>query len=210
MEQKTVAELKQMCRDRGLKLEHKGHKFNKKELIANIKSFDMEKETEEVEQVEVNETVKEEIKKNAPHTPDINLKEISKKEVVDLTREIIDKYTTQEERCVNVENKAYDIGDFIVYIRYVTTKSGKLIKKVGTAKISDVLADNEGWVTAFICETPVGEKVEIDVDDVLYIRNASEVKYPHDIGDLLFKQRMEYKGYKERLAKKYGDNNKAD
>ena len=43
LETKKVAELKQMSRERGLKLESKGHKFTKSELIEKIEVHQSEK-----------------------------------------------------------------------------------------------------------------------------------------------------------------------
>lgn len=182
-ESMKVAELKEESRKRGLTLEHKGHKFTKAELIERLLADDDAKESAPIEVKEQNTEVVE-----AEQSETEKVDPIPDRIVFATTLEEIEKkYSTRKPQ--KIYDNELKPGCFVVYMRYIETRSGILIKKLGTAKVVGVNRKKE----IVRVETPVGDLKEIGFYDLLYIRSVNELRYPRDINEMLWKQRTEYK-----------------
>lgn len=195
-EEMKVAELKQESRNRGLTLEIKGHKFTKQELIDRLNAYE-------------NESIVE--KQPAPSNEDneawVETKGFETEEVKTSTEETEErKFATLEEIEMKYgsrkEQRIYDnvlqVGCMICYVRFIETKHGKLLKKLGTAKVVGVNRKKE----LVRVQTPVGEEKELTFDGLIFIRDANVRTYPKDINSVLYAQRQAVKEYKERTGQK--------
>lgn len=201
-EEMKVAELKQESRNRGLTLESKGHKFTKRELIDRLNAYE-------------NEVVE---KQPAPSNEDdeawVETKSETKVEKLVETKEIKTSTEETEERKFATleeiemkygsrkEQRIYDnvlqVGCMICYVRFIETKHGKLLKKLGTAKVVGVNRKKE----LVRVQTPVGEEKELTFDELVFIRDVNVRTYPKDINSVLYAQRQAVKEYKERTGQK--------
>lgn len=195
-EEMKVAELKQESRNRGLTLESKGHKFTKQELIDRLNAYE-------------NESIVE--KQPAPSNEDneawAETKGFETEEVKTSTEETEErKFATLEEIEMKYgsrkEQRIYDnvlqVGCMICYVRFIETKHGKLLKKLGTAKVVGVNRRKE----LVRVQTPVGEEKELTFDELVFIRDVNVRTYPKDINSVLYAQRQAVKEYKERTGHK--------
>lgn len=200
LEAMKVAELKQMCRERKMPLESKGHKFNKGELIDRLMWYEDDKKIEESAEPLKQEVETEEEKWDAPVLQEH--KEIEKpkqeKKVVQHEEnrlyplpfaktldEIIDKYSRPKHESV-FEN-ALKVGSFVVFIHYVEAKDGNVYRKLRTAKVTAVNRKKKlVRAESFFCNT-----FELPFEELLFIREADGF-YPMDINKYLKKQRTEY------------------
>lgn len=207
LEAMKVAELKQMCRERKMPLESKGHKFNKGELIDRLMWYeddkkDIDKKIEEAEVVgsEKQEDEVEEEKWDAPVLQEHKEIEKPKQEkkfvqheenrlyplpFAKTLDEIIDKYSRPKHESV-FEN-ALKVGSFVVFIHYVEAKDGNVYRKLRTAKVTAVNRKKK-LVRA---ESFFGNTFELPFEELLFIREAGGF-YPMDINKYLKKQRTEY------------------
>lgn len=202
-EEMKVAELKQESRNRGLTLESKGHKFTKQELIDRLNAYENESIVEKqpepsIEDDEAWVETKKETKVEEPVvTEDVktNTEETEKREVATL-EEIEMKYGSRKEQ--RIYDNVLQVGCMICYVRFIETKHGKLLKKLGTAKVVGVNRKRE----LVRVQTPVGEEKELTFDELVFIRDINVRTYPKDINSVLYAQRQAVKEYKERTAKK--------
>lgn len=216
-EEMKVAELKQESRNRGLTLESKGHKFTKHELIERLNDY--ENETDEA-WIETKSKTKGE-KQPAPSNEDneawvetkgfetetfeeepvkteevkTSTEETEKREFATL-EEIEMKYGSRKEQ--RIYDNVLQVGCMICYVRFIETKHGKLLKKLGTAKVVGVNRRKE----LVRVQTPVGEEKELTFDELIFIRDVNVRTYPKDINSVLYAQRQAVKEYKERTGKK--------
>lgn len=191
-EEMKVAELKQESRNRGLTLESKGHKFTKQELIDRLNAYE-------------NESVE---KQPKPNNEDEEAWVETKTEVVKTSTEETEerKFATLEEIEMKYgsrkEQRIYDnvlqVGCMICYVRFIETKHGQLLKKLGSAKVVGVNRKKE----LVRVQTPVGEEKELTFDELVFIRDVNVRTYPKDINSVLYAQRQAVKEYKERTGKK--------
>lgn len=211
-EEMKVAELKQESRNRGLTLESKGHKFTKWELIDRLNAY--ENETDEA-WIETKSKIKVE-KQPAPSNEDdeswvetkgFETEALETEEVKTSTEETEErKFATLEEIEMKYgsrkEQRIYDnvlqVGCMICYVRFIETKHGQLLKKLGTAKVVGVNRRKE----LVRVQTPVGEEKELTFDELVFIRDVNVRTYPKDINSVLYAQRQAVKEYKERTGKK--------
>lgn len=199
-EEMKVAELKQESRNRGLTLEIKGHKFTRQELIDRLNAYEnesiVEKQPEpsadEDEEAWVETKVETKVEEKPVKT---NTEEIEKREVATL-EEIEMKYGSRKEQ--RIYDNVLQVGCMICYVRFIETKHGKLLKKLGTAKVVGVNRKRE----LVRVQTPVGEEKELTFDELVFIRDINVRTYPKDINSVLYSQRQAVKEYKERTAKK--------
>ena len=218
LESMKVAELKEESRSLGLTLESKGHKFNKQELIERILQAqdvqsDINKAIEEAgqempvvdgEEQEwdaplLEEKKLEEPEKEEKETKDKNKTENKKQENKELLAKIEEKYTGRKSK--RIYDNDLVVGSFVVYIRYIETKTGMYLKKLGTAKVIGVNRKKE----LVRVQSPVGAEFVLSFDALLFIRGLKrEQRYPSDIYELLRRQREEVKEYRERVTQKYG------
>lgn len=199
-EEMKVAELKQESRNRGLTLESKGHKLTKQELIDRLNAYE-------------NESVEKQPKPNNEddeawvETKGFETETLETEEVKTSTEETEErKFATLEEIEMKYgsrkEQRIYDnvlqVGCMICYVRFIETKHGKLLKKLGTAKVVGVNRRKE----LVRVQTPVGEEKELTFDELVFIRDVNVRTYPKDINSVLYAQRQAVKEYKERTGKK--------
>ena len=155
LENMKVLELKEESRKLGLTLESKGHKFNKHELVERILQAqdvqsDINKAIEEAGQ-EVPVVDGEEQEWDAPLLEEQKLDvEQKEREVETEHKQEETKQMTNKELLAKIEEKytgrknqyIYDIdlvvGSFVVFVRYIETKTGMFLKKLGTAKVIGV------------------------------------------------------------------------
>lgn len=209
-EEMKVAELKQESRNRGLTLESKGHKFTKQELIDRLNAY--ENEVNEFDEAWIETKSKTKVEKQpAPSNKDneawVETKGFETEEVKTGTEETEErKFATLEEIEMKYgsrkEQRIYDnvlqVGCMICYVRFIETKHGKLLKKLGTAKVVGVNRKKE----LVRVQTPVGEEKELTFDELIFIRDVNVRTYPKDINSVLYAQRQAVKEYKERTEHK--------
>lgn len=202
-EEMKVSELKQESRNRGLTLESKGHKFTKQELIERLNAYENESIVEKQPEPSIEddeawvETKTETKAEESVETEEIktNTEEAEKREVATL-EEIEMKYGSRKEQ--RIYDNVLQVGCMICYVRFIETKHGKLLKKLGTAKVVGVNRKRE----LVRVQTPVGEEKELTFDELVFIRDINVRTYPKDINSVLYAQRQAVKEYKERTAKK--------
>lgn len=211
-EEMKVAELKQESRNRGLTLESKGHKFTKQELIDRLNAYENETDEAWIEvksktKVENQTAPSNEDDKALVETQGFETETLETEEVKTSTEEIEErKFATLEEIEMKYgsrkEQRIYDnvlqVGCMICYVRFIETKHGKLLKKLGTAKVVGVNRRKE----LVRVQTPVGEEKELTFDELVFIRDVNVRTYPKDINSVLYAQRQAVKEYKERTGQK--------
>lgn len=221
LETMKVSELKEESRKLGLTLESKGHKFNKQELVERILQAqdvqnDINKAIEEAGQ-KMPVVDGEEQEWDAPllesnTEEEQNKVETEKKEKQETVEETRKETKPLKQMIVEVEEKyskrksqwIYDVdlvvGAFVVYMRYIETKTGMYIKKVGTAKVIGVNRKKE----LVRVQSPVGEEFVLSFEALLFIRGTKrEQRYPRDIYRVLRAQREEVREHREKAAQKY-------
>lgn len=208
-EEMKVAELKQESRNRGLTLESKGHKFTKHELIDRLNAYE-----NNVAQEQPNPSNDDNEAWVETYRLVSRKKEADKTAVVEETKEVKTSIDETEERKIATleeiemkygsrkEQRIYDnvlqVGCMICYVRFIETKHGKLLKKLGTAKVVGVNRRKE----LVRIQTPVGEEKELTFDELIFIRDVNVRTYPKDINSVLYAQRQVVKEYKERTGQK--------
>lgn len=211
-EEMKVAELKQQSRNRGLTLESKGHKFTKQELIDRLNAYENETdeawiETKSKTKVEKQPALSNEDDESWVETKGFETEALETEEVKTSTEETEEKkFVTLEEIEMKYgsrkEQRIYDnvlqVGCMICYVRFIETKHGKLLKKLGSAKVVGVNRKKE----LVRVQTPVGEEKELTFDELVFIRDVNVRTYPKDINSVLYAQRQAVKEYKERTGKK--------
>lgn len=211
-EEMKVAELKQESRNRGLTLESKGHKFTKQELIDRLNAYENEDNEAWVEvksktKVENQPAQSNEDDEALVETKGFETDTLETEEVKTSTEETEErKFATLEEIEMKYgsrkEQRIYDnvlqVGCMICYVRFIETKHGKLLKKLGTAKVVGVNRRKE----LVRVQTPVGEEKELTFDELVFIRDVNVRTYPKDINSVLYAQRQAVKEYKERTGQK--------
>lgn len=190
-EEMKVAELKQESRNRGLTLESKGHKFTKQELIDRLNDYDNETDEAWVE-TKAETKVEEPVETKEVET---SSEETEERKFVTL-EEIEMKYGSRKEQ--RIYDNVLQVGCMICYVRFIETKHGKLLKKLGTAKVVGVNRKKE----LVRVQTPVGEEKELSFDELVFIRDVNVRTYPKDINSVLYAQRQAVKEYKERTGQK--------
>ena len=195
LETKKVAELKQMSRERGLKLESKGHKFTKSELIERLlqsedEQNDINKKIEEaaddnevwdepvLKHEEVEEPVKEQKQEETNETGFIRFAET--------IEQIETKYGKRKKQ--EIYDNEWEVGCILAFIHYVEAADGNIYKKLRTAKVVGINRKKE----LVRVSTLLGTELELGFEQLLYIRGKGrECSYPWDIKKFLVKQRTE-------------------
>lgn len=206
-EEMKVAELKQESRNRGLTLESKGHKFTKQELIDRLNAYENETDEAWTETKAKTKVAKQPAPSNEDNEAWVETNGFETEEVKTSTEETEErKFATLEEIEMKYgsrkEQRIYDnvlqVGCMICYVRFIETKHGKLLKKLGTAKVVGVNRKKE----LVRVQTPVGEEKELTFDELVFIRDVNIRTYPKDINSVLYAQRQAVKEYKERTGQK--------
>lgn len=190
-----VKDLKALSREKGLKLEHKGHKFTKQELINNLVEFykNEEKEGEEekadvVEAIEaVAEVVEETQAQNDEEAWEEEKEETETKEqetenkyrgiYATTLKQIAEKYSYEKPQWVYDE--VLQIGSTIAFIHYVEAKDQNVYRKLRFAKVVGINRKQK----LVKVQTFYGTEVKIGFDEMLFIvsKNDTANSFPKDI-----------------------------
>ena len=190
-----VRDLKALSREKGLKLEHKGHKFTKQELINNLVEFykNEEKEGEEekadvVEAIEaVAEVVEETQAQNDEEAWEEEKEETETKEqetenkyrgiYATTLKQIAEKYSYEKPQWVYDE--VLQIGSTIAFIHYVEAKDQNVYRKLRFAKVVGINRKQR----LVKVQTFYGTEVKIGFDELLFIvsKNDTANSFPKDI-----------------------------
>lgn len=190
-----VKDLKALSREKGLKLEHKGHKFTKQELINNLVEFykNEEKEGEEekadvVEAIEaVAEVVEETQAQNDEEAWEEEKEETETKEqetenkyrgiYATTLKQIAEKYSYEKPQWVYDE--VLQIGSTIAFIHYVEAKDQNVYRKLRFAKVVGINRKQK----LVKVQTFYGTEIKIGFDELLFIvsKNDTANSFPKDI-----------------------------
>ena len=190
-----VKDLKALSREKGLKLEHKGHKFTKQEIINNLVEFykNEEKEGEEekadvVEAIEaVAEVVEETQAQNDEEAWEEEKEETETKEqetenkyrgiYATTLKQIAEKYSYEKPQWVYDE--VLQIGSTIAFIHYVEAKDQNVYRKLRFAKVVGINRKQK----LVKVQTFYGTEVKIGFDELLFIvsKNDTANSFPKDI-----------------------------
>ena len=196
-----VKDLKALSREKGLKLEHKGHKFTKQELIDNLVEFykneekeseeDNSKEEEKADVVEAIEAVVE-VVEEAQTQDDEEVWEEEKEETTEKEQETENKYrgiyaTTLKqiaekysyEKPQWVYDEVLQVGSTIAFIHYVEAKDQNLYRKLRFAKVVGINRKQR----LVKVQSFYGTEVKIGFDELLFIvsKNDTANSFPKDI-----------------------------
>lgn len=195
LETKKVTELKQMSRERGLKLESKGHKFTKSELIERLLQSDDEQNdiNKKIEEAADDEEAWDEpvLKHEVKEEPVKEQKKEETNETVfirfaETIEQIETKYGKRKKQ--EIYDNELEVGCFVAFIHYVEAADGNIYKKLRTAKVVGVNRKKE----LVRVSTLLGTELELGFEQLLYIRGKGrECSYPWDIKKFLVKQRTE-------------------
>lgn len=195
LETKKVAELKQMSRERGLKLESKGHKFTKSELIERLLQSDDEQNdiNKKIEEAADDEEAWDEpvLKHEVKEEPVKEQKKEETNETVfirfaETIEQIETKYGKRKKQ--EIYDNELEVGCFVAFIHYVEAADGNIYKKLRTAKVVGINRKKE----LVRVSTLLGTELELGFEQLLYIRGKGrECSYPLDIKKFLVKQRTE-------------------
>ena len=193
----TVPELREECRSRGIPRQENGKKLTKNQLVVRLMNSDSEKWEGQEETKEQKSPVVEETKES------VSAQHEEKEEKIDVTeteerisydrdiypkiRDVIDKYmgACSPEDVVP--------GARVAYVRYIETRSGKFLRKIGTA----LVVNTKRASRVAKIETPLGTDVQ-NFDDFLFVRKSEYDRYPEDIIEVLALQRKERQQFIER------------
>lgn len=188
-----VKDLKALSREKGLKLEHKGHKFTKQELINNLVEFykneEKEGEEEKADVVEAIEAVAEVVEETQD---DEEAWEEGKEETKEKEQETENKYrgiyaTTLKqiaekysyEKPQWVYDEVLQVGSTIAFIHYVEAKDQNVYRKLRFAKVVGINRKQK----LVKVQTFYGTEVKIGFDELLFIvsKNDTANSFPKDI-----------------------------
>lgn len=196
-----VKDLKALSREKGLKLEHKGHKFTKQELIDNLVEFykneekegeeDNSKEEEKADVVEVIEAFAEVVEETHAQD-DEEAWEEGKEEATEKEQETENKYrgiyaTTLKqiaekysyEKPQWVYDEVLQVGSTIAFIHYVEAKDQNVYRKLRFAKVVGINRKQK----LVKVQTFYGTEVKMGFDELLFIvsKNDTANSFPKDI-----------------------------
>lgn len=193
-----VKDLKALSREKGLKLEHKGHKFTKQELINNLVEFykneekegaeDNSKEEEKADVVEaVAEVVEETQAQDDEEAWEEEKEETTEKEqetenkyrgiYATTLKQIAEKYSYEKPQWVYDE--VLQVGSTIAFIHYVEAKDQNVYRKLRFAKVVGINRKQK----LVKVQTFYGTEVKIGFDELLFIvsKNDTANSFPKDI-----------------------------
>lgn len=186
-----VKDLKALSREKGLKLEHKGHKFTKQELIDNLIEFykneEKESEEEKADVVEAIEVVEETQTQDDEEAWEEEKEETTEKEqetenkyrgiYATTLKQIAEKYSYEKPQWVYDE--VLQIGSTIAFIHYVEAKDQNVYRKLRFAKVVGINRKQK----LVKVQTFYGTEVKIGFDELLFIvsKNDTANSFPKDI-----------------------------
>lgn len=199
-----VKDLKVLSRESGLKLEHKGHKFTKQELIDNLVEYykeyckneekevneDNGKEEEKADVVEAIEAVAEVVEETKTQDEEEAWEE-EKEETTEeqetenkyrgiyatTLKQIAEKYSYEKPQWVYDE--VLQVGSTIAFIHYVEAKDQNVYRKLRFAKVVGINRKQK----LVKVQTFYGTEVKIGFDELLFIvsKNDTANSFPKDI-----------------------------
>lgn len=184
-----VKDLKALSREKGLKLEHKGHKFTKQELINNLVEFyKNEEKADVVEAIEaVAEVVEETQAQDDEEAWEEEKEETETKEqetenkyrgiYATTLKQIAEKYSYEKPQWVYDE--VLQVGSTIAFIHYVEAKDQNVYRKLRFAKVVGINRKQK----LVKVQTFYGTEVKIGFDELLFIvsKNDTANSFPKDI-----------------------------
>lgn len=186
-----VKDLKALSREKGLKLEHKGHKFTKQELIDNLVEF-YKNEEKEGEEDNSKEEEKADVVEETHAQDDEEAWEEGKEEATEKEQETENKYrgiyaTTLKqiaekysyEKPQWVYDEVLQVGSTIAFIHYVEAKDQNVYRKLRFAKVVGINRKQK----LVKVQTFYGTEVKIGFDELLFIvsKNDTANSFPKDI-----------------------------
>ncbi len=192
-----VAELKDESRKRGLKLEHKGHKFTKAELIERLVRYekeqrdidsDIQKAIDEAGEEQKAETKCEDVKTCAGYSNSSceNTQEVKENKIMFATtiEEIEKKYGVRKPQFVY--DKDLKVGSTVLFVEVVEAASGWIGKKLRKGIVKGINRKKE-LVKA---ETFFGKEFVLGFEELLFIKDSERASwFPKDIKCFLWNQR---------------------
>lgn len=189
-----VKDLKALSREKGLKLEHKGHKFTKQELINNLVEFYKNEEKEgaednskEEEKADVVEAIEETQAQDDEEAWEEEKEETETKEqetenkyrgiYATTLKQIAEKYSYEKPQWVYDE--VLQVGSTIAFIHYVEAKDQNVYRKLRFAKVVGINRKQK----LVKVQTFYGTEVKIGFDELLFIvsKNDTANSFPKDI-----------------------------
>lgn len=193
-----VKDLKALSREKGLKLEHKGHKFTKQELIDNLVEFyknevkeDNSKEEEKADVVEAIEAVAEVVEETQEQDDEEAWEEEKEKKTEEeqetenkyrgiyatTLKQIAEKYSYEKPQWVYDE--VLQVGSTIAFIHHVEAKDQNVYRKLRFAKVVGINRKQK----LVKVQTFYGTEVKIGFDELLFIvsKNDTANSFPKDI-----------------------------
>ena len=189
----TVPELREECRSRGIPRQENGKKLTKAVLIERLEKAD--EEVEEIKEMFGDVPVVEETKEPEKKENEINTAGTTEtEERISYDRDVYPKICDVIEKYAGT-CKSEDIvpGARVVYVRYIETRNGKFLRKIGTA----LIVNTKRASRVAKIETPLGTDVQ-NFDDFLFVRKSEYDRYPEDIIEVLALQRKERQQFIER------------
>lgn len=196
-----VKDLKALSREKGLKLEHKGHKFTKQELIDNPVEF-YKNEEKEVNEDNSKEEEKADVVEETKTQDDEEAWEEEKEEATEKEQETENKYrgiyaTTLKqiaekysyEKPQWVYDEVLQVGSTIAFIHYVEAKDQNVYRKLRFAKVVGINRKQK----LVKVQTFYGTEVKIGFDELLFIvsKNDTANSFPKDIRNYIKGHRTE-------------------
>ena len=181
-----VKDLKALSREKGLKLEHKRHKFTKHELINNLVEFYKNEEKADVVEA-IAEVVEETQAQNDEEAWEEEKEETETKEqetenkyrgiYATTLKQIAEKYSYEKPQWVYDE--VLQIGSTIAFIHYVEAKDQNVYRKLRFAKVVGINRKQK----LVKVQTFYGTEVKIGFDELLFIvsKNDTANSFPKDI-----------------------------
>ena len=170
-----VKDLKVLSRESGLKLEHKGHKFTKQELIDNLVEY--YKEYCKNEEKEVNEDNNKEEEKEETTEEEQETENKHRGIYATTLKQIAEKYSYEKPQWVYDE--VLQVGSTIAFIHYVEAKDQNVYRKLRFAKVVGINRKQK----LVKVQTFYGTEVKIGFDELLFIvsKNDTANSFPKDI-----------------------------
>lgn len=196
LEGMTVEDLRKLCKEKGVARQEGGRKLRKAELIEKLMETVVSEPCETEDQKKSEEKLKTEEKKMPKQE-----KKVGKKKgwifYAETLEEIEQRYLYRRAQWV------YDMrlipGCVVYFVHYITTKSGKYIKKLRTARVKSIDREKE----KVYAEMMFGEEVVLGYDELIYIRQWDEKGVlPKDLHNFMRKQRTERS--MEQIYEKFG------
>lgn len=190
LESLTVEGLRKLCKEKGIARQEGGRKLRKAELLEKLL------EVAALESCEQERPEQEKAEEKPKHE-----RKVGKKKgwifYAETLEEIEQRYLYRRAQWV------YDMrlipGCVVYFIHYITTKKGKYIKKLRTARVKSVDREKE----KVYAEMMFGEEIVLGYDELIYIRQWDEKgTLPKDLHNFMRKQRTERS--MEQIYEKFG------